>query len=198
MRRLAVVASGLLVTTWAATSTAQIAPPTPAPAAPPAASAPALPAAPPPAPSPEVDAEKKNQARAAFESGIAHFDRGEWSAALADFLRSRELFPTKSATKNAGVCFRREGRLDEELESFETLLREFADLAPADRAFAEKEIADLRALVGNIEIGAAWKKVAKETGREYHSLKLDDPSFPAPIYASLVENEDGYALIWSR
>ena len=51
---------------------------------------------------------------------------------------------------------------------------------------------------GNIEIGAAWKKVAKETGREYHSLKLDDPSFPAPIYASLVENEDGYALIWSR
>ena len=23
-------------------------------------------------------------------------------------------------------------------------------------------------------------------------------SFPAPIYASLVENEDGYALIWSR
>ncbi|HBF56947.1 MAG TPA: DUF736 domain-containing protein, partial [Afipia sp.] len=27
---------------------------------------------------------------------------------------------------------------------------------------------------------------------------LDDPSFPAPIYASLVENEDGYALIWSR
>jgi uncharacterized protein (DUF736 family) len=28
---------------------------------------------------------------------------------------------------------------------------------------------DLRALVGNIEIGAAWKKVAKETGREYHS-----------------------------
>ena len=39
---------------------------------------------------------------------------------------------------------------------------------------------DLRALVGNIEIGAAWKKVAKETGREYHSLKLDDP--PANTY----------------
>ncbi|WP_439397128.1 DUF736 domain-containing protein [Bradyrhizobium sp. PMVTL-01] len=49
---------------------------------------------------------------------------------------------------------------------------------------------DLRALVG--------KNVAKETGREYHSVKLDDPSFPAPIYASLVENEGGYALIWSR
>ena len=57
---------------------------------------------------------------------------------------------------------------------------------------------DLRALAGSIEIGAGWKKTAKETNREYHSVKLDDPSFPAPIYASLVEVEGGYALIWSR
>ena len=34
----------------------------------------------------------------------------------------------------------------------------------------------------------------------YLSVKLDDPSFPAPIYASLVEAEDGesHNLIWSR
>jgi len=66
---------------------------------------------------------------------------------------------------------------------------------------AEKESdksPDIRALAGTIEIGAGWKKTAKETGREYHSVKLDDPSFPAPIYASLVENEGGYVLIWSR
>ena len=39
-----------------------------------------------------------------------------------------------------------------------------------------------------------------ETGRDYLSVKLDDPSFPAPIYASLVEAEDGSGqnLIWSR
>jgi uncharacterized protein (DUF736 family) len=37
-------------------------------------------------------------------------------------------------------------------------------------------------------------------GREYLSVKLDDPSFPAPIYASLVEveGEEGLSLIWSR
>jgi uncharacterized protein (DUF736 family) len=54
---------------------------------------------------------------------------------------------------------------------------------------------------GNTEFGAAWKKKAKETGRDYFSVKLDDPSFPTPIYASLVEMEAdraGYALIWSR
>jgi len=57
---------------------------------------------------------------------------------------------------------------------------------------------DLRALCGPIEIGAGWRRAAKDTGRPYHSVKLDDPSFPAPIYASLVEVEGGYGLIWSR
>ena len=38
------------------------------------------------------------------------------------------------------------------------------------------------------------------TGREYLSVKLDDPSLPAPIYASLVEaeGEGEFTLIWSR
>ena len=51
----------------------------------------------------------------------------------------------------------------------------------------------------NTEFGAAWKKTSG-AGREYLSVKLDDPSFPAPIFASLVavEGGDGYALIWSR
>lgn len=106
------------------------------------------------APDAEVDA-KRTQARALFESGIAHFDRGEFSAALADFVRSREILPTRSATKNAGVCLRREGRYDEALEMFEALLREFKDLPPADRSFAEKEIESLRGLVGSLEITGA-------------------------------------------
>jgi uncharacterized protein (DUF736 family) len=56
-----------------------------------------------------------------------------------------------------------------------------------------------RVFVGRAEIGAAWSKRSNE-GREYLSLKLDDPSFTAPIYANLFEDEDGegYSLIWSR
>lgn len=59
---------------------------------------------------------------------------------------------------------------------------------------------DYRIFAGATEFGAAWKKTARETGREYLSVKLDDPSFPAPIYASLVEDEGGEAHnpIWSR
>jgi uncharacterized protein (DUF736 family) len=56
-----------------------------------------------------------------------------------------------------------------------------------------------RVFVGRAEIGAAWPKRSNE-GRDYLSLKLDDPSFTVPIYANLFEDEDGegYSLIWSR
>jgi uncharacterized protein (DUF736 family) len=51
----------------------------------------------------------------------------------------------------------------------------------------------------NTEIGAAWSKRSEE-GRDYLSLKLDDPSFTAPIYANLFDDEggEGYTLLWSR
>ena len=41
-----------------------------------------------------------------------------------------------------------------------------------------------RVYVGRAEIGAAWSKRSEE-GRDYLSLKLDDPSFNAPIFANL-------------
>jgi uncharacterized protein (DUF736 family) len=56
-----------------------------------------------------------------------------------------------------------------------------------------------RIFSGAVELGAAWQKTSIE-GRDYLSVKLDDPSFPAPIHATLVEveGEDGLQLIWSR
>ena len=58
---------------------------------------------------------------------------------------------------------------------------------------------DHRVVADGIEIGAGWSKTVPHTGDEYLSLKLDDPSFPAPIYATLVQGDDGkHKLIWSR
>jgi len=56
-----------------------------------------------------------------------------------------------------------------------------------------------RVFVGRAEIGAAWSKRSNE-GRDYLSLKLDDPSFNVPIFANLFDDEDGegFTLIWSR
>ena len=62
------------------------------------------------------------------------------------------------------------------------------DAAPSHRVF-----------VGKVEIGAAWSRTSND-GRAYLSLKLDDPSFMAPIYANLFDDDDGETaqLIWSR
>ena len=56
---------------------------------------------------------------------------------------------------------------------------------------------DFRIFAGTTEFGAAWKKTSREN-RDYLSVKLDDPSFPGPIFASLVDADEGYSLIWSR
>lgn len=49
------------------------------------------------------------------------------------------------------------------------------------------------------EVGAAWQRVSAAE-RDYLSCKVDDPTFPAPIYASLVLSDDGetHVLIWTR
>ena len=71
-------------------------------------------------------------------------------------------------------------------------------IVPETRATGENAPSH-RVLVGRAEIGAAWSKRSNE-GRDYLGLKLDDPSFAAPIYANLFDDEDGeaFSLIWSR
>jgi uncharacterized protein (DUF736 family) len=56
-----------------------------------------------------------------------------------------------------------------------------------------------RVYIGRVEIGAAWLKKSQEGGRDYLSLKLDDPSFNQPIFANLTQADgETYSLIWSR
>ena len=61
--------------------------------------------------------------------------------------------------------------------------------APAYRLFA-----------GDVELGAAWAKTARESGRLYHQVRLDDPSFAAPVFANLIEDVEtgSFTLIWNR
>src|SRR3546814_16065822 len=71
-------------------------------------------------------------------------------------------------------------------------------IVPEARATGENAPSH-RVFVGRAEIGAAWSKTSNE-GRAYLGLKLDDPSFNAPIYANLFDDEEGegFSLIWSR
>ena len=56
---------------------------------------------------------------------------------------------------------------------------------------------DYRAVAGQIEIGAAWRKTSKQQN-DYLLVKLDDPSFDAPLVARVVKMAEGWRLLWSR
>lgn len=62
--------------------------------------------------------------------------------------------------------------------------------APAFRVYTADEI----------ELGAAWRKAMKQTGLAYFDVKLDDPTFAAPIQCRLVQakNGTGHLLVWER
>ena len=57
-----------------------------------------------------------------------------------------------------------------------------------------------RLYAGEIELGAAWARVGRDSGRSYFQVRLDDPSFPAPVFANLIEDEatGRFSLIWNR
>ena len=73
-----------------------------------------------------------------------------------------------------------------------------ARLNPIERV--SRDAPDFRITAGNgVEVGAGWKATSDD-GEEYISVKMDDPSFIAPISAALwpSEKEGEYALIWNR
>jgi PEGA domain-containing protein len=97
----------------------------------------------------------KAEARGHFEKGLRLLQEEAWAAALAEFLISRELFPTRAATTNAAVALRKLQRYDESLDMFEALLRDFANVPAGERATAQRAIAELRERVGTIDITGA-------------------------------------------
>lgn len=115
-----------------------------------------------PAPESTSDApDAKSTAAEHFKKGKELFVKKAWAAALSEFLASRELFPTWSATSNAAICLRNLQRYDEALSMLEILLHEFQNSLPAGiKEAAQKEVIELRKRAGSIviddaEIGAA-------------------------------------------
>ena len=56
-----------------------------------------------------------------------------------------------------------------------------------------------RVFAGDYELGAAWTNQS-ESGTQYLSVRLDDPSFGQPLTARLVARKEGedFLLIWNR
>jgi len=118
-----------------------------------------------------VSEETKSKAKLHFKRGLKLLREEAWSPALAEFKRSRELFPTRVATNNAAIALRKLQRYDEALDMFETLLRDF-QVKPSERKIAQKEIAELRSLVGTIDI------VGAEPGSAIVISSIDRGEYP--------------------
>jgi uncharacterized protein (DUF736 family) len=59
--------------------------------------------------------------------------------------------------------------------------------------------ADYQITLDGIEVGAAWKKTGRESGKAYLSVKLDSPFLPTPVNCALMPQDDGsHILVWSR
>lgn len=52
---------------------------------------------------------------------------------------------------------------------------------------------------GRVQIGRAYKE-RSEAGNSYLAVRLDEPSFQAPIFCRLIQldGQEGFSLIWSR
>jgi PEGA domain len=108
--------------------------------------------------SPDAGAEQSRvkQARESFERGLllAH-SSDTLAAALAEFQASRELYPTRSATRNAAIILHQLRRFAEAAEAYRALLERYADVLPPEQLEEAKlELSKLLQKVGRLEVRA--------------------------------------------
>jgi hypothetical protein len=116
----------------------------------------------------------KAAAKAHFDAGNGLLSRGDVAAALAEFQRSRALFPTRGNSLNTAIALQRLGRFDEALEMYLTLPRDFA-LAREERARVDREIELLRALTGKLTIRVEPGTSVSIDGRERGVSPFSEP-----------------------
>ena len=95
----------------------------------------------------------RDEAHERFNLGLALMENENWEAARLEFERSLELFPTRSALFNLGMCQKALHRYLQALETFEGWLAAYAESAPAqEHATIEEAIAELRSFVGELVV----------------------------------------------
>ena len=104
----------------------------------------------------EVDAAaKKKQAEQRFLGGLQLARAESWDAALAEFLASRELYPTRVALRNAAMCLEQLHRYADAIEMTEELLSTFGDSLPAEERMASADaIERLRSHTATLSVTA--------------------------------------------
>lgn len=108
----------------------------------------------PPGEAPSAEVAQREQARALFEEGMAHFKKDEYREAYDALQKSLALKETRGAMAAAASCLKQLGRYDEALSLYEEALRAFPDPDPRSsfRVKVDAAIAELRGLVGTLVV----------------------------------------------
>lgn len=108
---------------------------------------------------PSAGTESSERSGPRFEEAKRHFEAGlklassDWEAALRQFMRSLEIFPTRAAARNAGIALRQLGRYAEAYEMYDKLQQQFGAKMPSEEAVqVAREKDELRALVGELRL----------------------------------------------
>lgn len=99
-----------------------------------------------------LDAVSEKEARARFNSGNDHFDKGEYREAYDEFRKSLAAKKTRAAMAAAASTLKQLGRYDEALTLYEDLCRDFPTLSPSLQAKVALAMAELQGLVGTLKL----------------------------------------------
>ena len=139
-----------------------------------------------------------------FTSGVAHYDEGEYAAALEDFRGSVSLYGSPNTRLYLGRTYRELGNLTEAISELERAAREAADRAATDpryertRDTARTESAELVARVGRIAFVAAdVPPGARVTvgGVEVPTAAIGSPIRVMPGAVEIVIEAEGYETV---
>jgi hypothetical protein len=102
---------------------------------------------------PDDPEKRKEEAKVRFQRGLELVQNESWDAALAEFLASRKLFPTRVALKNAALSLRQLKRYVEALAMYNELLSSFgASIPPEERKTIDDAIVQLKQAVGEVMV----------------------------------------------
>jgi hypothetical protein len=134
-------------------------------------------------------------ARARFNEGVDFFDKGQYENARAAFLQAYALRKHPAVLLNLAQSSLRSGHSLEAARYFEQYLHESSALTSAQRADAEKGLAEARGKLGRLEISATDGAEIFVDGEHVGTAPLPDPVNVEPGTHVVKANSDSKSVV---